>query len=146
MKQRNLTHLVLGVILGFSSGSCGDPLDDLPTETAQATVEFRCQILPTEDSTELVQYQLILVLDQSQEVPLDTLPICEPIPAEQFASLDIPASALTAAGGFWAGNGEYYYLRQEREQTIVLAYGWQDDAQQAARVLYQPVRRIILEE
>lgn len=145
MKYDLLKHvgLIVGAMIVFQS--CWNSSPDIPVETALSSIELQCRPLPMADSTELPTYQINLVLDRIQELPLDTLPICERITSEQYASLDMPQAVIQAVGGFWAGNGHYYYLLRESKKAYLLAYGWQDDTGAVARIQYQPVRRIALQ-
>lgn len=53
---------------------------------------------------------------------------CQPIASADFESMDIPSTALSACGGWFAGGGDYFYCILNGDQIEVYA-GWQDEGQ-----------------
>lgn len=44
----------------------------------------------------------------------------------EYESMQIPGDAISACGAWWAGGGDYFYLRVSSDQLIVYA-GWLDE-------------------
>ncbi|MES2555484.1 MAG: hypothetical protein V4604_04995 [Bacteroidota bacterium] len=72
-------------------------------------------------------YQVILTVDGKKEI-IDTVMACDPIPASNFSQYEIPKTALTACGGWWAGAGDYFYAIL-KDSKVVVYQGWQDEEQ-----------------
>ncbi|MEO0340224.1 MAG: hypothetical protein AAF242_13560 [Bacteroidota bacterium] len=76
--------------------------------------------------------------------PIDTVPAIDIILPKDYQDYDIPAEAKIAAGGWWAGLGNYYYTLQDGEQRVIVMQGWQDEMQEDEGFHYEEVRRIVL--
>lgn len=72
-------------------------------------------------------YQVILTVDGKKEI-IDTVMACDNIPASNFSQYEIPKTALTACGGWWAGAGDYFYAIL-KDNKVVVYQGWQDEEQ-----------------
>jgi hypothetical protein len=72
-------------------------------------------------------YQVILTVDGKKEI-IDTVMACGNIPASNFSQYEIPKTALTACGGWWAGAGDYFYA-DLKDNKVVVYQGWQDEQQ-----------------
>jgi len=74
------------------------------------------------------------------EYILDTINTCETINPADYASHDIPGTAIDACGGWFAGGGTYYYLN--RTENILDVYmGWQDEEQEDQGYHYKVVKQ-----
>ena len=74
------------------------------------------------------EHLVILEVNGSPQT-IDTIVACDPINKKSFAQYDIPATAKSACGGWWAGYGEYFYATIENNKAVVY-YGWQDEGQE----------------
>lgn len=74
------------------------------------------------------EHLVILEVNGTPQI-IDTIAACDPINKKSFAQYDIPATAKSAYGGWWAGYGEYYYATIENNKAVVY-YGWQDEGQE----------------
>lgn len=106
---------------------------DTPAEDASAeeiiapkSVKLSGKFL-NEDEFGGSHYQVILTVDGKKEI-IDTVMACDKIPASNFAQYDIPKTALSACGGWWAGAGDYFYAIWENNKVVVYQ-GWQDEQQ-----------------
>jgi hypothetical protein len=104
--------------------------------------QFVCADL-TEDES-MPRAALTLKLNGKMHV-LDTIAVCESIEPSDYARYDIPAEAVAAAGGWWAGAGDYFYARVEGNVCIVMQ-GWQDEQQEDEGFHYEQVRRLVVSE
>ncbi len=108
------------------------------------TVGLDCRTLASSDTSAVPQAELALIID-GERIPVDTISICQVIPTDAYASYDIPAGALVAAGGWWAGTGDYFYLSRQGN-TVLLMHGWMDEAQATPRFTYAAVREVRLRQ
>jgi hypothetical protein len=53
---------------------------------------------------------------------------CNPIGKEEFERYEIPADAIDACGGWWAGAGDYFYV-VKKDGEYHIYRGWQDEQQ-----------------
>ena len=51
---------------------------------------------------------------------IDTISTCSVIAREMYTTYNIPLEALSAAGGWWAGHGNFYYAIQEGDSLAVM--------------------------
>lgn len=54
---------------------------------------------------------------------------CDLFQKQDYGSYDIPAGALSACGGWFAGGGDYFYAIQGDNMTLEVYSGWQDEGQ-----------------
>lgn len=93
----------------------------------------------SEDEYGSSHYQVILTVDGKKEI-IDTVMACDKIPASNFAQYDIPKTALSACGGWWAGAGDYFYA-ELKDNKVVVYQGWQDEQQTDDGYHWQVVKR-----
>lgn len=77
------------------------------------------------------------LIDESK-VKLAEIAACETIPADQFGQYQIPADAVAAVGGWWAGFGDYVYARRQGE-TIELFIGEMGESEEETGVQYRRI-------
>lgn len=145
MKTTILTLAVL-LSIGYSCSSGNDKeknveekskvsmqnTPDKKTEEAEETmapkaVQLKGKFLK-EDEYGNSQYAVLLTVD-GKTTAIDTVLACETIPASNFDQYDIPKTAKSACGGWWAGAGDYFYATIE-ENKVVVYQGWQDEQQE----------------
>lgn len=59
---------------------------------------------------------------------MDTIYSCVEMTRSEYEKNNIPADAIIALGGWWAGSGDYYYLVLRGGKPVLYA-GWQDEQQ-----------------
>lgn len=85
-----------------------------------------CQVLP-EDSMG-VPHSILYLYNAGKKITVDTIYSCVEIERSEYKSHKIPADAIIALGGWWAGSGDYYYLILRGGKPVVYE-GWQDEQQ-----------------
>ena len=122
-------------ILLLSIGCKNDPAvnqsDASTGQTASAidpaAIKFVCE--PMEIQNELndaPRHEVYLIMAGTRIKVADILN-CEPLPKENYAQFQIPDNAIAAAGGWWAGAGDYFYLVEEAG-NYVLKQGSMDES------------------
>ena len=84
-------------------------------------------------------YQVILTVDGKKEI-IDTVMACDKIPASNFSQYEIPKTALSACGGWWAGAGDYFYAAL-KDNKVVVYQGWQDEEQKDEGYHWEAIKR-----
>lgn len=79
---------------------------------------FSCEELKGADDPD-PEAVLYLLHSQSQHT-IDTISTCSVIAREMYTTYNIPLNALSAAGGWWAGRGNFYYAIQEGDSLAVM--------------------------
>jgi len=87
---------------------------------ALAKVQLQCETLEEVDG---VPRSAVYALLNDSKIKLAELTICETILPADYADKGIPADALTAVGGWWAGLGDYVYARLESGQLQLFIGG-----------------------
>lgn len=152
MHMRSYRWVVL--VLALAGYSCGDA----PASTGEdATAETDTSAAATAESEDVplesVSLETVLVNDPEMDgYPLheislvlagrrhvlDTIQVCEPLTAEERGEHNMPADALAACGGWWAGAGDYFYAIR-RNDSLVVYQGWLDEMQQDESYHYEVV-------
>lgn len=113
------------------------------TASTVQSLDMEWSIQQYGEQTDLPNRTISLAVD-GKFFPIDTVPALDIIKPENFADYDIPKEAIIAAGGWWAGLGNYYYSLLHDEQTIIVMQGWQDEMQDDEGFHYEEVRRIVI--
>ncbi len=74
-------------------------------------------------------HKIVCVDVDGKTVVLDTVMVCNTMTSKEYASHDIPSSAIDACGGWWAGAGDYFYLIEKNNHLLVYQ-GWLDEGQE----------------
>ncbi len=64
---------------------------------------------------------------------------CDSIGVDAFSGLGIPADALNAVGGWWAGSGDYFYARKGGENEILFYHGVTDEMSEETQPKFQVI-------
>lgn len=136
------THYLLTLAVGgaiFLLASCGGAgnKDNNTTQTDTSTLNqqpeapvitsavFEIKVNEGDEPT-----SEIYVKAGDQRIGLDTIPgSANHFAVEEYKEMGIPADALDACGGWWAGGGDYYYLVKTATGVDIYA-GWLDEMQE----------------
>lgn len=102
---------------------------DIPRPEAK----FLCTTISQDDD----MYPLVVVkaLINGKEYLVDTVHAASPMEAADYPSNQVPENALAAAGGWFAGSGDYFYMLQDGQHVVLMA-GWQDEQQEGSDFHY----------
>lgn len=89
-------------------------------EEASISVEFRCELIGEQEG--VPQYALYTILDESK-VKLVELNACDRIEPADYRRLGIAQEAIAAAGGWYAGFGDYLYAVEEEDGELSFYFG-----------------------
>ncbi|MBL7731010.1 MAG: hypothetical protein JNM88_07515 [Chitinophagaceae bacterium] len=138
-KTTGAAAVIMAIVLATSCGSgtakdgnttnTGDTV--LPPETKTDTLHagntrLECRELPN-DSLE-IPHSLVILSAAGKETIIDTVNTCSTISIEEYRRYQIPGTAISACGGWYAGGGDYFYLLLRDGKPVVYA-GWQDEGQ-----------------
>lgn len=87
--------------------------------TAVLDVQLKCELISADED---VPKAAIYALVRENKVKIGEVITddCKVIEADDYANFKIPADALTAAGGWWAGAGDYYYILEAENEYVVM--------------------------
>ncbi|MBI5916518.1 MAG: hypothetical protein HY842_14165 [Bacteroidetes bacterium] len=103
-----------------------------------ATIQLICK--PSEEpntDADAPRHEVFLQLGNSQVKVADILN-CETLGKDAYEQYQMPANALSAVGGWWAGAGDYLYVVLEGENYVV-KQGSADEARAANDFGYKTV-------
>ncbi len=112
------------------------------TDTAPtvSVVTFICHTLM--DEYENPNSQVFIQINDSR-IKIADIQACDVIGPDSYAQYDIPADAIAACGGWWAGAGDYFYAVRDGDIIRVMK-GWQDEGQEDQGFHYETNREIDL--
>lgn len=117
----------------------GCVFDASSEEKAPVTARFECETRIDEATGSPFSEAYLLVGEQ--KIKIADIGACDPLAPADYASYQIPDSALAACGGWWAGAGDYLYLIRQ-ENTLVVLQGWQEEGQTGESFHYEEVYRV----
>lgn len=140
MKPSSLYRLLFACLLLAGLAACkgksGKKAETTSTDTtkpaapsapaADATVKLVCRDMGT-DSLGTPHFDVYLSAE-GKETKIKSINACAEIAKADYASHEIPADALSACGGWWAGAGDYYYVVMKDGKPVVFE-GWQEEGQ-----------------
>lgn len=121
--------LAVGCNTSQTGSNTGENKDTVPTVSEPKPKEaiLFCTSLG-EKEPGIPLYEVSLMYDEMPTL-LDTVNACAEIDAKDWASMGIPAKAVSAVGGWFAGGGDYFYVIPYGAGVQVFK-GWQDEAQE----------------
>lgn len=121
-----------------TSSNGGNTKDSVPTISEPKPKEaiLFCTSLGEKDG--IPMYEVSLMYDEMPTL-LDTVNACAEIDAKDWSSMGIPAKAVSAVGGWYAGGGDYFYVIPEGAGVQVYQ-GWQDEMQEDQGYHWAPIK------
>lgn len=101
--------------------------EEKPSPLKAVEASLSCRDISTEDSV-YPQFEVNLDVN-GQNMVLDTINACGVFTRQDYEQYEIPPTALTACGGWYAGAGDYFYLVRDQDRLMVMQ-GWQDEGQE----------------
>ncbi|MEZ4985477.1 MAG: hypothetical protein R2795_10640 [Saprospiraceae bacterium] len=98
-------------------------------------VSLSCEYLGEQEGTP--RYAVYALLDESK-VKLAELPACDTILSMDYRDKGIPADALGAVGGWWAGRGDYIYT-DLKDGLLTFYIGSVDETSDSPIPTYMPL-------
>jgi len=127
-------RIYLLLIVAITFVACGADNNDSGTAVAEK-IDLVCE---NQGEVNNIPTAAVYFLAGDSKVKIAAITVCETIEPEQYADYDIPAEALTAVGGWYAGAGDYLYAVREGEAVVVYR-GMQDEMQEGSGFGYQPL-------
>ena len=131
MKFTSFTFLMLLVLAACKNDQSPQNTSKTGSETKEETKAESAQIIQQDDVLLLCQevkqtdtemdhpsFEVFLHLAESKVKVADILG-CETIAPEQFEQYQIPTSAISAVGGWYAGAGDYLYIMEEGDNYVI---------------------------
>ena len=131
--KKLLFYYFLMCIAIFACKQEGTKNTQAPNAEKEIRVQLLCESL-SQDVTEPL-YAVYAIVEDGK-VKIAETNVCETLDKEQWADYEIPAEALTAAGGWWAGGGDYFYAIQKGEEIQILQ-AFIDESQAEVPYVYE---------
>lgn len=110
--------------------------DPKPVDWSAKDIRLICQDAgSTEEAPAFALY--LQVADRKSKVA-EISSTCDVIGTEEYAAYEIPAEAKFAAGGWWAGAGNYYYVIAEGN-TLAVYHAIADEMQEEPGYSYRRI-------
>ena len=97
-----------------------------PESVAGVSLDFENLAPDAQD----VPHSIVFLGENGGAEPIDTVPVaCSKIEKAEYAKMGIPADALDACGGWYAGGGDYFYVTLKDGKAVVYQ-GYQEEQQE----------------
>lgn len=95
------------------------PISTTATTTHSSIVKLTCEMI---SYGEMNPKAAIYALVRENKIKIGEIVTgsCQLIPPEEYEDFKIPAEALAAAGGWWAGAGDYFYILEAETEYVVM--------------------------
>ena len=121
-------YTLLFVAISTFFAACNNtPSSTKTAGDAAQKVELRCEDLGT-DKMDIPHNRVVLLVNNVRTV-IDSAQGCGIIDKVDYKDKQIPAEAVAACGGWFAGAGDYFYAI-EKNGKIVVFKGWQAEEQE----------------
>jgi hypothetical protein len=144
--EKNILQMKKSILfflaIGFISSCKNEPKTQQPTKpkTTVKVPELKANLFckTTEDAETALPKSIIFLELGADTFKIGTLLNCNQIKPNDYQNYQIPANALTAAGGWWAGSGDYFYVVKQ-DENFVVKQGMMDEMQAANEYGYRTV-------
>lgn len=75
-----------------------------------------CETVSLNDTLPIFE---VFALIEESKMKIADVNNCDAIAAKDFGQYQIPAQAINAVGGWWAGSGDYFYIIEEGKELAV---------------------------
>ena len=121
--QNLLERIIALALFSFLLAACGSDnsgnTKKSGTTVTPESIQLICQPVEPADKLHETPHNEVFIQIGDSKVKVADILSCETIAPESFAEYQIPANAIAAAGGWWAGSGDYIYVIQEGDNYLV---------------------------
>ncbi|TAK40657.1 MAG: hypothetical protein EPO28_09795 [Saprospiraceae bacterium] len=121
--QNLLERSIAFALFSFLLAACGSDnsgnTGDSGTAVAPESIQLICQPVEPADTLQEIPHNEVFIQIGDSKIKVADIQSCETIAPESFAEYQIPANAIAAAGGWWAGFGDYIYVVQQGDNYLV---------------------------
>ncbi|MAT55434.1 MAG: hypothetical protein CMN32_13230 [Saprospirales bacterium] len=114
-------------------GACSQPADGEQQQTENGvseTPELICKEVRNADEHPDSPLSEVYVRMGDYQLKVADVTICMSMDKSEYASQNIPDTALSAVGGWWAGGGDYFFLIADGENYRIM-YKAEDESMEA---------------
>ena len=115
-------------------GGCAS--DGSSEKEAPLTARLECETRI--DETTGSPFSEVYLLVEEQKIKVADIGACDPFTQTDYATYQIPDTALAACGGWWAGAGDYVYVVRH-ENALRVFQGWRDELQEDEGFHYEEI-------
>ena len=111
-------YLFFSIILLFFACK-NEPKTATPAEVEVPVLTAYLQCETTEDADETLPLSEVFLRLGEYKLKIGSLLNCAEIDTASYQNYQIPSNALSAAGGWWAGAGDYFYVVKDSDHFVV---------------------------
>ena len=115
MNRSTLLYFLLLTI--FVSCKQAKQNEDTEHQDIKFDVQLVCEQISPDETTPMAA--LYAVINEGK-TKIANISACESIEPKNYTNYQIPSEALAAAGGWWAGAGDYFYAIQKKDRIVIL--------------------------
>lgn len=135
--MRNYLSILALLIVGCNpcqpNNSSPSPSSETPT-----VARLECKVLRDADEHPADPFSEVYLLVGENKLKVADISVCLVFERPEFPHYGIPDTALSAAGGWWAGAGNYFYLIAEGDKYKV-QYASSDEADGGRNLTYSTI-------
>lgn len=138
MKKTLYFMLLAGSMLACQPSSSSEQgnKDAMPMAAAPINVQLLCE--STSESEDDPHHAVFAVISDSK-AKIAEVSVCDVIPTDNYAQYQIPADALAAVGGWWAGMGEYIYAQRNSDGSVSFYAGSAGESEEESALAYRNI-------
>ena len=132
--------LFLTFLLCFISCQNNNSNPNTSPPTAEPKLSFICQV--SKSNTEDVPSNNVFLVLDGKQYHLANILACEKFAKENYKNYEIPAHAIDACGGWWAGVGEYFYIEKKPSDRYAIMYGQMYEEKETGKYDYTQLAQV----
>jgi hypothetical protein len=98
--------------------------------------------IETEMSEEDTPNSTVSILVGGKKLEITKVNACEKIEKADYVQYQIPAEAIAACGGWWAGAGDYFYIVDDGNNNYTVMQGMMDEGGSSDSYNYKMVMKL----
>ncbi len=140
-------HFIIFVIFFSMACKSDTPSAEKQTEstkTSLSEIQHEAPIFDIETTTDDqdTSHSIVSVMVGGKKLKITEVNTCEQIKKENFQNYQIPANAIAACGGWWAGGGDYFYILDNGNDNYTVMQGSMDEGQTSDSYNYKMVMNL----
>ena len=110
--------------------------EETPMSAAPVNVQLLCESIgESEDDPRHAVYAQI----NDSKAKIAEVSVCDVITSDNYSQYQIPADALAAVGGWWAGLGDYIYAQRNADGSISFYAGSAGESEEESTLAYRNI-------
>ncbi len=121
----------------FSFFSCQN---NSPTSVKAPQLSLVCEV--GDSNSNEIPFNKVSVVLNGKKHQLANILACEKFSKKDYKNYEIPANAIDACGGWWAGAGEYFYIEKKTSGRYAIMYGQMYEEKETGKYDYTQLAQV----